>query len=173
MVCTPGGQDLWRFAERYRKCWPSPLNRRTFLKLHTLCGPGERANQWRGAMSLYETLRQRGYCFRQHLEEEGWTVRKLSVVDLDDAQRTALEEGGVEALKQVLDGQGLWSFPAVDIDAPLPRQRDVLLAQGGNRPPRLLRAMPTARWRRRSLIGLRSGSRCVCPCLGIRRPART
>ena len=36
-------------------------------------------------MSLYEALVQRGYCFREHLGEDGWTRRKLTVVDLDDA----------------------------------------------------------------------------------------
>lgn len=36
-------------------------------------------------MFLYKALVQRGYCFRQHLEEEGWTGGKLAVVDLDDA----------------------------------------------------------------------------------------
>ncbi len=82
-------------------------------------------------MSLHEALTQRGYCFRQHLEEEGWTVRKLTVVDLDDAQCDALEKGGVEGLREALDKQNLWPFPALDIDAPLPRRRDVLLAEGG------------------------------------------
>ena len=82
-------------------------------------------------MSLHEMLQQRGYGFRQHLEEEGWTARKLTVVDLDEAQRAALEAEGAKGLKKALDVQGLWSFPALDIAAPLPRTRDVLLADGG------------------------------------------
>ena len=82
-------------------------------------------------MSLHEALRRRGYGFRQHLEEAGWTARKLTVVDLDDAQREALKRDGVEGLKKALDAQGLWSFPALDIDAPIPRRGDVLLAEGG------------------------------------------
>ena len=83
-------------------------------------------------MSLYEVLKLRGYSFRQHLEEEGWTRRKLTVVGLDDSQRSALERGGVNGLKQVLDRQGLWSFPALDIEKPLTVQPDVVLAQDGH-----------------------------------------
>jgi hypothetical protein len=82
-------------------------------------------------MSLHEVLQLRGYPFRQHLEEEGWTRRKLTVVDLDDSQRAALERDGINGLKQVLDRQGLWSFPALDIEIPLPIQPDVVLAQDG------------------------------------------
>ena len=82
-------------------------------------------------MFLSEALERRGYPFRQHLEEAGWTVRKLTVVDLDDRQRAALEQDGVEGLKRVLDEQGLWSFPAMDIEKPLPIQSDVVLSQGG------------------------------------------
>ncbi|MFC1712381.1 hypothetical protein ACFL6S_01865 [Candidatus Poribacteria bacterium] len=82
-------------------------------------------------MSLYEALQRRGYSFRQHLEEEGWTQRKLTVIDLDDSQRAALERGGVNGLKQILDRQGLWSFPALDIENPLPIQSDVILTQDG------------------------------------------
>ena len=81
-------------------------------------------------MSLHDVLQRRGYAFRQHLEEEGWTRRKLTVIDLDDAQRAALEHGGIDGLKGVLDAQGLWSFPALDIEKPLPVQSDVVLAEG-------------------------------------------
>ena len=81
-------------------------------------------------MSLYEVLRERGYTFRQHLEEAGWSVRKPTSVDLDEAQRTALERDGVEGLGRVLDEQGIWSFPATDIEAPLPVRRDLILARG-------------------------------------------
>jgi len=83
-------------------------------------------------MPLNEVLRQYGYCFRQHLEEEGWTRRKLTVVDLDDSQRAALERGGVNGLRQILDRQGLWSFPALDIEEPLAVQPNVILAQSGH-----------------------------------------
>lgn len=82
-------------------------------------------------MSLYEVLKSRGYSFRQHLEEESWTRRKLTVVDLDDSQRSALEHGGVNSLKEIMDGQGLWSFPAMDIEKPLSIQPNVILAQDG------------------------------------------
>ncbi len=80
---------------------------------------------------LYEALQRRGYAFRQHLEEEGWTRRKLTVIDLDDSQRSGLARGGVDGLKRVLDAQGLWSFPALDIEEPLPVQSGVVLAEGG------------------------------------------
>ena len=83
-------------------------------------------------MSLYEVLQKRGYSFRQHLEEEGWTRRKLTVVDLDDSQRAALEHGGIDGLRQILDQQGLWSFPALDNEKPLAIQSDVVLAQNGH-----------------------------------------
>jgi len=79
-------------------------------------------------MSLYETLHHRGYTFRQHLEEEGWTRRKPTVVDLDDKQREALERGGVQGFKETLDQKDLWSFPALDIEEPLPLQPDLTLA---------------------------------------------
>jgi len=82
-------------------------------------------------MSLHEVLQRRGYPFRQHLEEEGWTRRKLTVVDLDDAQRVALEREGVRGLREVMEEQGLWSFPAVDIENPLPVQPDLILVQKG------------------------------------------
>ena len=80
---------------------------------------------------LYEALQQRGYSFRQHIHEEGWTRRKLTVVDLDDSQRVALENGGVDGLKQILAKQGLWSFPALDIEELLPIQPGLVLAQRG------------------------------------------
>ena len=82
-------------------------------------------------MSLYEVLQQRGYAFRQHLEEEGWGKRKLTVVDLDRAQREALAQGGVAGLGEALDRQGTWSFPAIDIEAPLPVRQDLVLTWGG------------------------------------------
>jgi len=83
-------------------------------------------------MLLYEALQKHGYFFRQHLEEEGWTRRKLTVVDLDDTQRAVLESDGMDGLKHILDRQGLWSFPALDIEKPLPIQPDVILGQHGS-----------------------------------------
>ena len=80
-------------------------------------------------VSLYEVLKSRGYSFRQHLEEESWTRRKLTVVDLDDSQRSALERGGIDSLKEIMDRQKLWSFPAMDIEKPLSIQPNVILAQ--------------------------------------------
>jgi hypothetical protein len=82
-------------------------------------------------MLLYEVPKSRGYSFRQHLEEESWTSRKLTVVDLNDSQRSALEHGGTNSLKETMNEQGLWSFPAMDIEEPLPIQPDVILAQDG------------------------------------------
>jgi len=81
-------------------------------------------------MSLLRVLRDRGYQFRQHLEEESWTARKLTVVDLDESQSRALELGGVTGLERKLRGDGLWSFPAMDIAAPLKPEADLVLAEG-------------------------------------------
>lgn len=82
-------------------------------------------------MTLHDVLARRGYQIRQHLEEEGWTRRKLTVVDLDAQQRQALVEGGPARLKETLAAQGRWSFPALDIEEPLPRSRDVTLWESG------------------------------------------
>jgi hypothetical protein len=82
-------------------------------------------------MSLSTALERRGYSFRQHLEEEGWTRRKPTVADLDESQRAAFERGGIEGLKKVLAEQGVWTFPAMDIEKPLPIRADLVLAQGG------------------------------------------
>ena len=82
-------------------------------------------------MSLFEAMKRRGYAFRQHLEEEGWTRRKLTVVDLDEEQQKALGTGGLDGLRKVLEQQGLWTFPAFDIQKVLPAQRDLVLAQNG------------------------------------------
>ena len=97
-------------------------------------------------MSLLDVLRERGYQFRQHLEEESWTARKLTVVDLDDSQRRALESGGMAGLKQKLDGDDLWPFPAMDIVEPLRSQADLVLAEG-TRPVSVLVAPGTGRLR--------------------------
>ena len=79
-------------------------------------------------MSLYEAMKRRGYAFRQHLEEAGWTARKLTVVDLSEEQRDAFGRGGTAALKSVLERDGLWSFPAMDIEAPLSAMREIVLS---------------------------------------------
>ncbi|MSS71767.1 MAG: hypothetical protein EXS64_09790 [Candidatus Latescibacteria bacterium] len=82
-------------------------------------------------MSLSAALERRGYSFRQHLEEEGWTRRKPTAVDLDGPQRVAFERGGIEGLKAVLAEQGLWTFPAMDIEKPLPIRADLILVRDG------------------------------------------
>ena len=88
-------------------------------------------------MSLYEVLKKRGYTIRQHVEEEMWGARKPTVIDLDRLHRQYLEEGGIEALKKKLDSQiyrppwGLFTFPALDIESPVPQRRDLLLARNG------------------------------------------
>ena len=82
-------------------------------------------------MVLHDALRRRGYTFRRHLEEEGWTRRTLTVVDLTDAQRSALMEGGEEGLRGAVERDGVWTFPAMDIEAPLPAVREIVLADGG------------------------------------------
>lgn len=81
-------------------------------------------------MSLTEALSRFGYSFRQHLDEEGWGWRKLTVVDLDAAQRDALSRGGVAGLRDAMRAQNRWTFPAMDITSPLPRSADVTLSQG-------------------------------------------
>lgn len=79
-------------------------------------------------MPLYEALKRRGYTFRRHLPEEGWTQRALTVVDLTEAQRAALDEGGEDRLRDAVAGDGVWTFPAMAIPAPLPAVRDLVLA---------------------------------------------
>jgi len=89
------------------------------------------------SVSLYEALNKRGYPIRQHVEEVKWGARKPTVIDLDMLQSRALEHGGVQGLKEALDSQlyrppwGLFTFPALDIESPLPRSRDLLLARNG------------------------------------------
>ncbi len=80
---------------------------------------------------MLHILRERGYAIRQHLPEEVWTRRKRTVVDLDDHQRALLEAKGPEALTASLKAEGSWTFPAFDIDAPLPRATGIDLARGG------------------------------------------
>ena len=82
-------------------------------------------------MSLSKTLERRGYAFRQHLEEIGWTRRKLTAVDLDDAHRAALAQGGIEGLQKALAAQGSWTFPATDIAQPLPVRADLIVSEAG------------------------------------------
>ncbi|GAG30721.1 unnamed protein product, partial [marine sediment metagenome] len=80
---------------------------------------------------LLQTLQARGYTFRQHLEEEGWGMRKPTVVDLSDAQRKALAQGGIATLKDTLDSEDKYSFPAFDITDPLAVTPDVVLSRDG------------------------------------------
>ena len=80
-------------------------------------------------MPLPDVMEKFGYAFRQHLEEEGWGARKLTVIDLENSQREALEQRGLPGLKEVLQQQNTWTFPAFDIEKPLPRRRDLTLAQ--------------------------------------------
>jgi hypothetical protein len=82
-------------------------------------------------MKLLDAMQVRGYSFRQHLEEAGWTARKLTVVDLEDEQRKALEAGGIEGLRRMLEKQGKWTFPALDIEEVLPIEVEAVLAQDG------------------------------------------
>lgn len=88
-------------------------------------------------MNLHEVLNKRGYSFRQHVEEEGWGWRKPTVIDLDMVQKDALKYGGVPGLQKAIDGQfyrpswGLFTFPSMDIQEPLPRRPDLLLGRNG------------------------------------------
>lgn len=81
-------------------------------------------------MDLSRALCSRGYPIRQHLEEEGWTRRKLTVVDLDDELHAAHRGDGIEGLKGALAARGQFSFPSLDIDAPPPRRSQIVLAAG-------------------------------------------
>ena len=82
------------------------------------------------AVDLSQAFRDRGYPIRQHLEEEGWTRRKLTVVDLDAPLRAAYEAGGVRKLRQALAERGQFSFPALDIEILPPRRTRITLAPG-------------------------------------------
>lgn len=88
-------------------------------------------------MDLHEVLKKRGYEFRQHIEEEGWGWRKPTVIDLDMIQQDALKWGGVPGLQKAVDEQlyrpawGLFTFPSLDIQEPLPRNPNLLLARNG------------------------------------------
>ena len=88
-------------------------------------------------MTLCEAMKKRGYTFRQHVEEESWGWRKPIVLDLDIMQREALEREGIPGLKAVIAERiyrpawGLWTFPDFEIERPLPRRPDLLLAEGG------------------------------------------
>lgn len=88
-------------------------------------------------MNLHEALNKRGYAFRQHVEEEGWGWRKPTVIDLDMVQLDALKLGGIQGLQKAIDEQlyrpswGLFTFPSLDIQEPLPRRPNLLLARNG------------------------------------------
>ena len=89
-------------------------------------------------MALYDALKRRGYPIRRHIEEEGWAWRKATVIDLDMVQCDALKYEGIAGLKKALDAQlyrpawGLFTFPALDIEAPLPRRPNLVLARNGS-----------------------------------------
>ena len=93
-------------------------------------------------MPLFEAMQQRGYSFRQHLEEETWTHRKLTVVELSTTQRSALESEGTQGLARKLADDGVWSFPAMDIDEPLPVRPHVIC--GRSRQPTSLVVVPAS-----------------------------
>lgn len=84
-------------------------------------------------MNIQDVLQRRGYPIRQHLEEEGWGWRKLTVVDLDHVQSDALKYYGVPGLRKLLDEQfyrppwGLFTFPSLHIEQPLRRIVDATL----------------------------------------------
>jgi len=82
-------------------------------------------------MKLSDAMKAREYLFRQHLEEEGWTARKLTVVDLEKEQLEGLEAGGIEGLRRILEEQGKWTFPAFDIEELSPIEAEVSLTRDG------------------------------------------
>jgi hypothetical protein len=88
-------------------------------------------------MNIEDVLKRRGYVIRQHIEEEGWGWRKLTVVDMEHVQVDALKHFGVPGLRKLLDEQlyrppwGLFTFPSLHIEEPLPRRADVILARDG------------------------------------------
>ncbi len=82
-------------------------------------------------MTITDAVANKGYSFRQHLEEQGWGWRALTVVDLTAEQRKALDEGGAEGLRQALESTGQYSFPATDIDSVPAIRTAVRLAGGG------------------------------------------
>lgn len=81
-------------------------------------------------MDLHQILTRKGLKFRQHLEEEGWGIRALTVIDLTDAQAAALAKGGPHALREQLAGEGKWSFPATEIETGVAPRSDLVLAEG-------------------------------------------
>lgn len=68
--------------------------------------------------NLPELLAQRGYRFRQHLDEKVWTDRALTVVDLSPEQQQALKTGGLDGLEKAVVQEGRFLFPATDIRQP-------------------------------------------------------
>ncbi len=87
-------------------------------------------------MALLEVLKKRGYSFRLHSEEEGWGWFIPSVVDLPRVYADALHHWGIDGLRKELDrrlyrpSSGLWLFPSIEIEAPVPRRADLVLAKG-------------------------------------------
>lgn len=88
-------------------------------------------------MSLHDVLQKRGYTFRRHLEEVGWGWHEPNVVDFDRMHADALHYGGIDGLREYMQGLlyrppwGLWTFPSFDIQAPLPRRANLRLAETG------------------------------------------
>lgn len=68
-------------------------------------------------MTITEAVAKKGYTFRQHLEEQGWGMRALTVVDLSADQEAALRQRGAAGLQEELRKTGQYSFPATDITA--------------------------------------------------------
>lgn len=88
-------------------------------------------------MNLREALERRGYELRQHLEEEGWAWRKPTVVELDMVLTDALKHGSFAGVRQALQEQvyrppgGLFTFPSLEIEAPLERNGGLTLGREG------------------------------------------
>lgn len=88
------------------------------------------------SIPLLDFMEKRGYSFRLHLEEEGWTWFEPTVVDLPRNFMDELHYGGIEGLRKALEQRlyrppsGLWLFPSPEIEAPLPRRTNLVLARG-------------------------------------------
>jgi len=74
-----------------------------------------------------------GLALRKHTPDfHSWTARVPTVVDLDEAERTILERDGEAALDAYLRGKKCFAFPALDIAAPRPLQRETVLVCRGD-----------------------------------------
>ncbi len=87
-------------------------------------------------MTLLDALKKRGYSFRLHIEEEGWGWFIPTVVDLPRVYADVLHHEGIAGLRKELDrrlyrpSSGLWLFPSLEIEVPVPRRADLVLAKG-------------------------------------------